>query len=640
MPVIAGIVANEFISSLPPTFILSLSGILVMSASFFIPKKAEFNLRWVFGAGLFIFLFSLTTFRYQQQKQQSSFIFPPQNEIYIGFITDIPLEKTRSVQGNAQLTYPVRKKVVLYFAKSPESYSLQPGDEVLFSARMQPFKNMGNPDDFDYKRFMRIKGYAASAFVPGDLWKKTGRQVHSLYVFSQKLRAKALDFYKSFGLDADEYAFVSALTLGYKANLSDDVQEAFRASGTSHVLAVSGLHVGIIYLIISSLLSFLGTSGKKYILKQVIIVCCLWAYAFLTGLSVSVIRAAIMLSVFSFGNLLFRKGFSYNNLAVAAFIILMFRPMSLFEVGFQMSFAAVVAILFFKPRIDSFYTPRNKYMAKVWNLLTLSVAAQIGVFPLVLHYFGTFPTYFFMTNLLIVPLVGIVVYAILPVIFFAFFANSGFVVTNGLYAAGKWMLSFLSRLVLRIVYLFESLPFAQITDQNITTLQTALIFVIVFSIFLFIGKRRFVPLFASLVATFLFILSFVFENGNAVPARLVLFNRPRLTELNYISGKQKTPFIPRQANAIVPHPSKRIVRISSNIFADKVPGVPFRVDYLILSEDHSFSMKALKDHFIVGMVIVDSSLSASASARIAKECREMGIKVYEVSQTGAFSVIL
>ena len=190
---------------------------------------------------------------------------------------------------------------------------------------------------------------------------KNRKSIQSVYTLSQNLRAKALNFYKSFGLNPDEYAFITALTLGYKSNLSNDLQEAFRASGTAHVLAVSGLHVGIIYLILNVLFSFSGGSGKNVISKQLLIILFLWGYAFLIGLSVSVVRAAIMLSIFCLGRAFHRQGFSYNSLAAAAFFILVFNPLSFFEAGFQMSFLSVFAILFFKPKLDTLYVPSRQF---------------------------------------------------------------------------------------------------------------------------------------------------------------------------------------------------------------------------------------------------------------------------------------
>ena len=251
---------------------------------------------------------------------------------------------------------------------------------------------MGNPDDFNYVRFMQIRGFSGTAYLPSAAWHKTGRQQLNLTTLAQRCRSKILDFYHTFNLDRDALAFISAITLGYKADLTDDLQEAFRASGTAHILAVSGLHVGIIYAIINALFSFLGNRRKWFVARQLLVITALWAYALIAGLSPPIVRAAIMLTLFCIGKAWNRSGFTFNTLAAAAFFILLFNPFSLFDLSFQMSFMAVIAILYFQPIIRNLYTPQNKAARYVGPLSFLS--AQLGVFPGALL-FGTFPTYFF-----------------------------------------------------------------------------------------------------------------------------------------------------------------------------------------------------------------------------------------------------
>lgn len=640
IPVIIGIVVNECIPDFYSALFFSLTGLFVMLLSFFISPNNEFQYRWFFGAGLFIFIFSLITFQYQHFTDQTSLAHLSENVSWKGVVLDIPQQKPRSIQSNIELTYPVNKKVVLYLEKNAKSVTLQPGEEIIFQAKIQPFKNFGNPDDFDYVRFMRIKGFAGSAYVPTHQWEKTGKAVKSIYTFSQHFRAKVLNFYKSFELSPDEYAFIAALTLGYKADLSDNLQDAFRASGTAHVLAVSGLHVGVIYLIINFLFSFLGNSGKKYIFRQGFIVLFLWGYVFLTGLSVSVIRAAIMLSFLCFGKAFHRQGFSYNTLAASAFFILLFNPMSFFDVGFQLSFVSVFAILFFKPKLDHFfYTPTHPFTRKVRDLSTLSLSAQLGVFPLVLHYFGTFPTYFFMTNLVIVPLISLAIFAILPVILFSGLSPCGFIVFHYLFQLGKWLLNKLIGLIIHLVYVFESLPYAQFTDGYISLLQVILIFIVLFAFSLYMQRRRVNYLYVGLGAILVFLFTNTYSIVNDTPDKVVVYNRPGVSEVFIILNKKAMP-VTAENNSVVPYSSKKILKLSQNIFHSNVPNKTFPVDFLILSHDNSFSMTTLNSFFLPDTVVLDSSLSLYAVKRITGECQRLHIKVHDVSQMGSFSINL
>ena len=379
LPVIIGIILWHKLPLFNFSMLIpSIIGLVLMLLSFFIVKKKQYNLRWVFGVGLSIFLISLTHFQYHKQEVNSTLEYPDNHidNYYIGTIIDIPELKSRSVACNVKLSAPNNKKAILYLEQTDEAIQLQPGDEIVFNSKLEPFKNFGNPDDFDYPNFMKIRGFSCTGYVAANDWQNTGNQSNTITCVSQRIRAKALIFYKSFNLTDDAYAFISALTLGYKNDLTENLQEAFRVSGTAHVLAVSGLHVGIIYIVISMIFSFLGNRGKPYFLRQCLIILVLWGYVFIAGMSASVIRAAIMLTINCIGNIYNRKGFTLNTLFAAAFLILIYSPITLFDISFQMSFGAVYSILFFQPMLQKLYTPTNKINKYLWSLSTVSLSAQ------------------------------------------------------------------------------------------------------------------------------------------------------------------------------------------------------------------------------------------------------------------------
>ncbi len=638
IPFIAGILACTFLPPMGAYGIwFAISGLAFMLVSFFIQKQYQFNFRWVFGAGVNLFLFSIALLTCEDFQNRTAFTFSRNDAFYTGVIMDIPELKPRSIACNVRTTYPQQKKVVLYFQQTDEAFGLQPGDEIVFSARMQPFKNFGNPDDFDYERFMQTKGFTGSAYIAGSNWQKTEKQTLTPYILAQRTRQKALKIYQSFQLNPDALAFVSALTLGYKADLTDSLRDAFRAAGTSHVLAVSGLHVAIIYIIINLLFSFLGNTGKPYVLRQWLVIVVLWAYVFITGLSVSVIRAAVMLTLFCFTNIRKRKGFTYNTLAVAAFAILLFRPLSLFEVGFQMSFAAVLAILFFQPKIKTWYTPQNKFTTYMWNLFAASLSAQLGVFPLVLHYFGTFPTYFFATNLLIVPLIGIVMYATLPLVFLNVLTPMNWAAIDLLATIFRFILKTLIEVTLRIVYVTETLPFAELSGKYISALQTVLIIAFIFFFTQFLQTKRARQLLIAAIATLCFLLVDTYEIARRSAPELVVFNTAGSSEIGWFYNAQRhaTTF---PENGFIAHPSKRVVRLSENVFDHVVTDQPFAVDVLILSQNQDFNLTALLQIFDPAVIVIDSSVPRFVAGRIANESRKMGIPLHDVTQMGAYFI--
>lgn len=638
LPVITGIAAAARLPCHAHLLhLLCLSGLMLMLLSCLTDKKQQYRFRWFFGAGLFLFLCSLTAFLYLKHEEHVHITFTDDEYYYTGTILDIPVVKQKSVACNVRITYPVQKKVILYLEQTGDARELLPGEEIIFSASLHSFQNSGNPDESDYAEQMKKRGFSGSGYVHGTNWQNTERLNRSVPVMAQRLRAKALDFYLTFGFDRETYAFISAITLGYKAFIPDNMMEAFRASGTAHILAVSGLHVGIIYIIFNSIFSFLGKQGRGYLIRQWLIVILLWAYALVAGMSSSVIRAVIMLTLYCLGCMQHLRGFTYNTLAATAFLMLIFRPSSLFDVGFQMSFCAVFAILYFQPRLSKLYTPKNSISRYGWNLFTVSTAAQLGVFPLVLYYFGTFPTYFFITNLLVVPIIGIILYATLLLLAAGSlaFLQSGFV--ELLQTIAHWTVKSLSALTLRIVYISESLPYAQLADGKISLLQLLLLLALIIFISRFFFSHRAQPLIVALFSLSLFQWTITYDKLTKPPPQLVVFNNYNNSDIGLYYHKRRHP-LELPPNGFLPHPEKSIFRLSDGSFNNCTTDERFPLDLLILSQYRYFDIRQLLEVFNPSMIVLDSSLPRFAADRMIEECNRMGIGVHDVAQNGAFSV--
>ena len=216
-------------------------------------------------------------------------------------------------------------------------------------------------------------------------------------------------------------AIASALVLGYKSFLSSTLKKDYIESGAIHVLAVSGLHIGIISSFLFFILNLLPIKGRSWNwVKLLATLTTIWGFALLTGMSASVLRAAIMFSIFSVSFILQRDTNRYNSLALAAFLILIMNPYALFEVGFQFSFLAVLGIFFFFPKLQEFWFPKNKWIYQIWLLLLVGISAQLAIFPLVLYYFHQVPTYFWLSGIIVVPLAGIIMKLGLCILFFNF----------------------------------------------------------------------------------------------------------------------------------------------------------------------------------------------------------------------------
>lgn len=638
LPVIAGIIAGSYFPAIQPFGLpISLTGLFLILLSFFIRQNDQFRFRWLFGIGICLFLFSLSLYQFRRYEESTQLTPPGYGQYDIGIVLDIPEVKPRSIAVNVKTAPPGEKKVILYLEQTDEARGLTPGDEIVFLSGIAPFRNFGNPDDFDYAGYMQIKGFAGSGYVHANDWQKTGRQVKSIPVMAQQVRAKALDFYRSFGLESDAYAFICALTLGYSTYLSDELNTAFRVSGTAHVLSVSGLHVIVIYAIINMLFFFLGKTGKPYILRQLLVILVLWGYVFLSGMLAPVIRAAIMLSIFCLGNIFHKRGITYNTLAAAAFFILIFDPFYLLDLSFQMSFISVFGLLFFQPKLNKLYSPTNKTGKYIWDLFTVSISAQLAVFPLVLYYFGTFPTYFFLTNLIVAPLTGVIIYATVPSIVLGVLAFPGWNAINLLLVACNWTLKSLIEVTLRIVYISESIPFAQISNIKISFLQLILLFLLIFSFARFFSSRGFRPLIISLVALLFFQFTIIYEKVTRTAPQLTVFNNPGQSEIA-IFHHNKRHYLEFQENHLVPHPEKRILILSEADMGTNHVGEQFPIDILILSQSRSFDIEELFALFHPALIVLDSSIPRYTAGRVVRECTALGIEVHDVAEKGAFSL--
>lgn len=282
------------------------------------------------------------------------------------------------------------------------------------------------------------------------------------------------------GLADEPLAIVSAMTLGDKSMLSREIRTDFSSTGASHVLALSGLHLSILYF----LLSFVLPRRRWRWLVAGVSLALIWSYAFLVGMSTSIVRAALMLSVFVVARLMNRPSLSLNSLAFAALVIVLANPSSVFEISFQLSFMAVLSIITVFPALYNLFSDEflltHRLFRILWSFVLVSVAAQLGTAPLILHYFGTFPTYFLLTNCIVIPAAYIIV-------------GGGMLML--LHIFPTTIASLLSFVVVKVrlgLSFISSLPGATVTDAYLTTAQVVVIYAVAFALgfFVYYLKQR------------------------------------------------------------------------------------------------------------------------------------------------------
>ena len=317
---------------------------------------------WVYGAAVYLFLGGTGFCLMSWQQGKTAFPFSGKTAVYRVCIREHPEERERSILCRVALLGEVEKDTVTgcprnhlflaYFPKDSATATLRRGDELLVSARLVPPANNGNPDEFDYARYLRRKGYSGTAYVADGHWRKTGHDAsRTVSQVALDYREKVVGLYRSLGFETDELAVLAALTVGDKEELSDDIVETYSVSGASHVLALSGLHIGFLYALLLFVLRPLWRRWRRLKpLLLLLLVLFLVSFAFFTGLSSSVVRSVVMFSLLAFAGLQPEKPLTLNTLAATAFLMLLCKPVWLFDVGFQLSFSAVAAIVLVQPK--------------------------------------------------------------------------------------------------------------------------------------------------------------------------------------------------------------------------------------------------------------------------------------------------
>lgn len=361
-------------------------------------------------------------------------------------------EREKTIRYEAEVEGGSR--VLLYLQKDSVSMPVM-GDVLMVQTQVRRGGQLG---DFDYGMYLRRQGVAGSCWANRRNWQVIGHEEdRSLLTIAKRCQYRLHEQYRQMGIEGKELGILSALTLGYRENLDKGVQRSFSVSGAMHVLAVSGLHTGIVWGIVVWLLTLGGwfkplweEKWKRWLLNIIAIVL-IWMYAFVTGLSPSVMRSALMLSFWALSGLLEKQISRWNPLFAAAVIILIINPLALWSVSFQLSFAAVAGIMLIGQKMQRSISLKGRMLQYVGGLMLVSVAAQIATMPLTMHYFGQTSNYFALTNLVVIPMAGV-----LLVLGFGTLAMSWCVIGEWLGVVTKWCTWLLRDVVERI----EGLPFS------------------------------------------------------------------------------------------------------------------------------------------------------------------------------------
>jgi competence protein ComEC len=520
----------------PGTTFLAISAIITITGFLISLLHNRRLVNHLFGIPLTYSFFLCGLILYSKEKTQLSDLEPVTCD-YLCSLSEYPEEKENSygvivriysrVTGNSLVS--INGSMMIYFRKDSIINSFLPGDFLKIRCNPKPISSRGNPYEFDYRFYMEnhgIKYYsmAGADDVIGHAQPSHRKLRHKALI----IREKIIDMYKKRGITGDRLALVAAITLGQKSMLDPEQKQVFINAGVMHIMAVSGLHAVILSLFIFNLLFFMK---KRFnFLRIIITVFMLWAFAFVTGLTPSVLRATIMFSSLQAGILMKRNVNSINSVLASAVILIIFHPSVLFDAGFLLSYSAVIFIICFYQDFYLKLTFKSRAGNKIWQSAAVTIIAQAGTLPLTISLFNRFPTWFILTNIIIVPLssLSIIIGCLVPLTYPVKFISQPL----------ASILDYLTGLTETITEKAASLPLSTIENIGLGTIESALLFSFIFLFMLVILNRKAIPIRYPLFALMLFLMAgSVSTISDRTSGELIVYNGIGLSPIGIRTGR-------------------------------------------------------------------------------------------------------
>lgn len=662
---IAGIIiAYTFKISVITTFYLTLGFLAVLFASLLMAKSQFIKTIW-FGvlAYTIMFLVGILTTNFHNEKNISTH-----------YIHHLPIEKdslynvTFRVRdalkpGNYYHRYivdvlkindlSVGGKSLLNIQNDSVKTALKIDDILITKSNFKDVNPPLNPNQFNYKTYLENQYIYKQLFINDQTFLKSQSQTHTLFGVANDIRAHINSKLKPYNFKPAQISIINALLLGQRQDIDEDVYNNYINAGAIHILAVSGLHVGIILLLLSMILEPIERIKNGKIIKTVLLVTLLWSFALIAGLSPSVTRAVTMFSIVAIAINLKRPTNIYNTLAISMFAILLFKPLFLFDVGFQLSYLAVFAIVAIDPYLYNLWRPKNWLLDKYWHTLTVTVSAQFGVIPISLFYFHQFPGLFFISNLVIIPLLGIIL---------------GFGILVIILAAINLLPVFLANIYGAIISLMNDFV-AWVSNQeqfvlkdiayNIWLVIASYLFII--TLISFLKHKKSINLKLLLMAIVLFQTALIFTAFNKASNQFVIFHKSRFSLIGNTTNNET--LVAHDFDSIT-NKNDRIIRdykVANHIKTIKQDSLQniymlndkkilvvdslgvyniksFQPDYLLLRQSPKINLNRLIDSIKPKVIIADGSNYKSYVDNWERICEKKQLPFHQTSKKGAFII--
>ena len=678
LPLVAGIILQWYVQI---SVIVIVTALVSFSISFLLflllPIAVRFKLQALQGFIVHLLLISfglLVTWQKDVRHNNNWYGNYYGDSSYLVVRIDEPLvEKNKSFKADGYVESVIQNdtsisckgKLLLYFSKDSFKYELKYGDRILIHKNLQEIRNSGNPGAFNYQRYAAFQQTFHNVFLKEKDWEKIeGKSENTSWLrqFIFNARDHVLSVLrKRVEAGKDELGIAEALLIGYTNDLDKDLVQAYSNTGVVHIIAISGMHLGLIYVMLVWLFAKIPLINKSKLFQVVLILGCLWLFSLITGAAASVLRSAVMFTFIALGKNFFKQASIYNSLAASAFVMLCYNPYFLWDVGFQLSYLAVVGIIAFQKPIYNCLYIKNKWANKVWKLMAISLAAQLLTFPICIYYFHQFPNLFLITNIIAVPLSGFILYAEIMLIALSWVPFVG-VYLGKLVSGLVWLMN-------KIILWINELSFAVWDKIPATVFSTWLLYAVVIGLSAWLINKNKKYFQFAITCFFVFALLYTYGRWQTLKQqKLIVYNVPRHQAIDFVSGtnyqfvgdsilledgllqnfhlkpgriafqlnnRQDTLSNFFQHEMFYQFRHKRIMIVDRPVTIE-FPAQKIDVDLVIISKDPKLYISQLAGVFNCNQFVFDASNPLWKIEKWQKECEILHLRNHSIPGQGAF----
>ena len=564
---------------------------------------------------------------------------------------------------NDKKIIPAKGKLLVFFKKNKSQPNLHYGDLILINKIPEAIKNSGNPGAFDNKRYQHFQQIYDQVFLTDSEYVSLNQHsFNHLNKFIYSLQSFTIEGLRKYIKNDDEtLGIAEALLIGYKNDLDKDLVQAYSNTGVVHIIAISGLHLGLIYMVLLWLFDRIPFIKRFKIFKSISIISCLWIFSLLTGASASVLRSAVMFTCIIIGKTIKRQSSIYNSLAASAFILLCYNPYFLWDVGFQLSYLAIIGIISLQKPIHQLLYFETYLLKKIWEMSSITIAAQIITFPICLYYFHQFPNVFLISNLIAVPLSTVILFSEIILICFSWIPFLG-IYLGKFIEVSIWLMNYL-------IICFNKIPFAICKNIYANLFSTYVLYALVICIlcWLILENKKFIK--------YAFVFSILFTSIHAIASihltqqkKIIVYNAPRKQAID-LAYKNEYYFCgdsdlnnPISTKNILLQPSRSYFQLSKpvndlpaltqNQYLWQFYGKRFfildtnlvftslttkvQVDFIIVSKNPKLKIIDAAQFMDTKLVVFEASNSLWKIEKWKKECDALNLPYYSIPEKGAF----